>query len=248
MHRFFVEKDSIIDNKIEIRGTDLKHIKDVLRLKPKDGLEVSSEGIIYTCEIEDLSNEKIILNILDSFKGKNEAPISINLFQSLAKGSKMDLILQKCTEIGVKEFYPVMTHRTIVKINNDKKEDKKVQRWRNIVDEAAKQSKRDILPMVHPVITFNEMIELLRGKTHIIVPYEDERANGIKDCLKTIKGHEINLIIGPEGGFEPSEIEVLKSIGAYIVTLGPRILRTETAGMVAATIILYELGDLGVIQ
>jgi len=247
MHRFFVEKEQIMDNKIEITGTDLKHIKDVLRLKTKEKLEVSSEEITYICEIEELSKDSIILDILDSFEGKNEAPININLFQSLAKGSKMDLILQKCTEIGVKNFHPITTHRTIVKVNNGKKEDKKLDRWNNIVDEAAKQSKRDILPMVEDVISFKQMLELLKDEKDIIVPYEEEKSNGIKYSLKQIKTNNINLVIGPEGGFEPSEIEALKSIGAKIVTLGPRILRTETAGIVAATIILYELGDLGVI-
>ncbi len=159
----------------------------------------------------------------------------------------MDEIIQKGTEVGIKEFYPVATHRSIVKIKDIKKEESKVERWNSIADEAAKQSKRDFLPKVQNVISFDEMIILLKDEKNIIVPYEDEKANAIKSKLQAIDDGNIHIIIGPEGGFEPYEIEKLKSIGAEIVTLGPRILRTETAGIVAATIVLYELGDLGVI-
>ncbi len=247
MHRFFVREEQILDDTIEIIGTDVKHIKDVLRLKPKEKIEIASEGTTYTCEIESLIKDKVITRIIDKNKGVNESPIHIILYQGLAKGSKMDLIIQKCTEVGVKEFYPVATHRSVVKIKDIKKEQSKVERWNSIADEAAKQSKRDILPKVQNIISFDEMVELLKEEDTIIVPYEDEKNEAIKEKLRGNKSKKIHLIIGPEGGFEPDEIEKLKSIGAEIVTLGPRILRTETAGIVAATIILYELGDLGVI-
>ena len=247
MHRFFVDKEQIFNDIIEIIGTDVKHIKDVLRLKPKEKIEIASEGITYTCEIESLLKDKVITRIIDKTKGTSESPVDIILYQGLAKGSKMDLIIQKCTEIGVKEFYPVATHRSVVKIKDIKKEQSKVERWNSIADEAAKQSKRDIPPRVQNIISFDEMINLLKDKDNILVPYEEEKRNTIKEKLDEIMGKQIHLIIGPEGGFEPIEIERLKSIGANIVTLGPRILRTETAGIVASTIILYELGDLGVI-
>lgn len=247
MHRFFVDKEQVIDDIIEIIGTDVKHIKDVLRIKSKEKIEIASDGIIYTCELESLLKDKIITRIIDKVKGVNEPPIDIILYQGLAKGSKMDLIIQKCIEVGVKEFYPVATHRSVVKIKDIKKEQSKVERWNSIADEAAKQSKRDIPPRVQNIISFDEMINLLKDKDNILVPYEEEKRNTIKEKLDEIMGKQIHLIIGPEGGFEPIEIERLKSIGANIVTLGPRILRTETAGIVASTIILYELGDLGVI-
>lgn len=247
MHRFFVDKEQIIDDKIEIIGTDVKHIKDVLRLRVDEEIEIASEGFTYNGKIELLEKNKITVDIIDKIKGANEASIDIILYQGLAKGSKMDVIIQKGTEVGIKAFYPLETNRSIVKINDIKKEQSKVERWSSIADGAAKQSKRDIIPKVENIISFNEMINLLKNEDNIIVPYEDEKANTIKKDLQTIKGEKIHLIIGPEGGFEPSEIESLKSIGANIVTLGPRILRTETAGLVAATIILYELGDLGVI-
>lgn len=247
MHRFFVEKEQIKDSTIEIVGSDVKHIKDVIRLRIEEEIEISSNGITYSCEIQSISKDKIIAKIIDKKKGTNESPIELILYQGLAKGSKMDEIIQKGTEVGIKEFYPVATHRSIVKIKDIKKEESKVERWNSIADEAAKQSKRDFLPKVQNVISFDEMIILLKDEKNIIVPYEDEKANGIKSKLQAIDDGNIHIIIGPEGGFEPYEIEKLKSIGAEIVTLGPRILRTETAGVVAATIVLYELGDLGVI-
>lgn len=247
MHRFFVDKDQIEDNEIEILGSDVKHIRDVLRLKVDEEVEVSSDGLTYIARIKSLEKSKVVLDIIDKYKGSNESPINIILYQGLAKGNKMDIIFQKGTEVGVKSFYPLATKRSIVKINNIKKEQAKVGRWNTIVDGAAKQSKRDIVPRVENVISFNEMIDLLRDEKNIIVPYENENSNGIKEDLQKIQGEDIHLIIGPEGGFDPEEIDKLKDIGARIVTLGPRILRTETAGLVASSIILYELGDLGVI-
>lgn len=247
MNRFFVDKNQINNDIIEIEGTDVRHIKDVLRLKPKEKIEICSHGITYTCEIESILKDRIINKVIYRTQGKSEAPIDIILYQGLAKGSKMDLIIQKCTEIGVKEFFPLASYRSVVKINDIKREQSKVARWNTISDEAAKQSKRDILPKVQNIISFDEMIESLKEEKCIIVPYEDERDTNIKNALKEVKNNRINLIIGPEGGFEPMEIDKLKAIGAQIVTLGPRILRTETAGIVASTIILYELGDIGVI-
>ncbi|MBU5427125.1 16S rRNA (uracil(1498)-N(3))-methyltransferase [Tissierella pigra] len=247
MHRFFVEKEQIQNDTIEIIGTDIKHIKDVLRIKASEKIEIASEGMTYICEIEYMDKSKVISKIIDKNQGSNESNINITLYQGLAKGSKMDLIIQKCTEIGVKEFYPLASHRSVVKIKDIKKEQSKVERWNTIADEAAKQSKRDILPIVKEILTFDEMILLLKDKENILVPYEDEKQETIRKALKSMEGNDIHLIIGPEGGFEPDEIQRLKEIGAKIVTLGPRILRTETAGIVSATITLYELGDLGVV-
>lgn len=246
MHRFFANKDQLMENEILITGKDVKHIKDVLRLNPKDKIEVAIEGYIYICEIISLKKDKILTGIIEKYKGSNESPIHIVLYQGLAKGNKMDTIIQKCTEIGVKDFYPVALKRSVVKINDIKREQNKVERWNTIAEEAAKQSKRDILPKVNKILSFPEMIEVLKGEKNIVVPYEEEKNNFIKGNLK-LDGNKIHLIIGPEGGFEAEEIEALKAIGANIVTLGPRILRTETAGAVAATILLYEFGDLGVI-
>lgn len=247
MHRFFVGQDQIFNDIIEIYGKDVKHIKDVLRIKEGEEIEVSSHGITYICQIISFEKNKVNTQILEKTVGQNEAPIDIVLYQGLAKGSKMDLIFQKCTELGVKKFYPLATRRSVVKIKDIKKEETKVERWNAIVDEAAKQSKRDMLPMVESILTLDDMIEQLKDEDNIIVAYENEERLTIKDIKDDLTGEKIHIIIGPEGGFDPEEIEGLKSIGAKIVSLGPRILRTETAGIVASTIFLYELGDLGVI-
>lgn len=244
MHRFFVEKEQIDNQSIEIIGTDVKHIKDVIRLKEGEKVEVVSDGEIYISQIESLSKKKINLKVIDKYMGENEPKTHIVLYQGLAKGSKMDLIIQKCTELGVSSFYPLETHRSVVKIKDDKKGKSKVDRWNQIADEAAKQSKRDILPKIENIIDFSSMIELLKGEENIVVPYEDEEGRSIGEAMKDIKPGKVHLIIGPEGGFEESEIERLREIGANIVTLGKRILRTETAGIVAATVILYAGGDL----
>ncbi len=248
MYRFFVEKNQISDKEIEILDSDVKHIRDVLRLRLNDEIEVSCDGYTYVTKIKSLEKNQILLDIIKKYKGSNEPPINIILYQALAKGNKMDIIFQKGTEIGISKFYPVGTNRSIVKISNAKKEKTRINRWSTIVDGAAKQSKRDMVPKVENIISFKEMILLLKDKENILVPYENEDSNGIKKDLEKLKGKEIHLIIGPEGGFDPKEIEDLKEIGAKIVTLGPRILRTETAGLVASSIILYELGDLGVIR
>ena len=247
MHKFFVEKNQIDHMNINITGKDLIHIKNVLRLKPMDKIEVSCDGNNYLSEIVEITKESVKTKIINSSVGDRESSIEITLFQGLAKGSKMDLIIQKCVEIGVKDFYAIETDRAVVKINDKKKEKSKLQRWQTIAEEAAKQSKRDYIPKVKGIISFQEMLDILDEENNIIVPYENEDNLSIKDGLKSVKGNKVNLIIGPEGGFEDDEIKSLETIGASIVTLGPRILRTETAGFVASTIILYELGDLGVI-
>lgn len=249
MHRFFVSKDYVQDGNIIIKDKDFNHIKNVLRMDKGEKLEISSEGIIYLGEIESILDDSIVVNVLES-KSSSEEDIEITLFQGLAKGSKMDLIIQKGTEIGVKDFYAVSTHRTIVKINDEKKEKNRLKRWNSIAEEAAKQSKRAYIPEVKDIINFKNMIKLLSEEGCTIVPYEDEKNISIGEVLKQIKDRnekKINLIIGPEGGFEKGEIEAIKEIGGEVVSLGSKILRTETAGFVASTIILYELSGLGVI-
>ncbi|NLV76009.1 MAG: 16S rRNA (uracil(1498)-N(3))-methyltransferase [Tissierellia bacterium] len=248
MHRFFVGEEQIYEEIIEILGQDTKHIKDVLRLKVGDTIEISSSNGIYRCNIIEIYDNKIVTKIVESFQGKNEPPIHIALYQAIAKGDKMDYIIQKNTEIGVKEIYPIITNRTIVKIKDKKKEQSKLNRWRMIAEEAAKQSKRDCIPDVLDIMDFKQMLNNLKDEKNILVPYEMEKKGCLKSILGNIEGNKINIIIGPEGGFEEKEIQLLKSIGGQSVTLGPRILRTETAGLVVSTIILYELGDIGVIR
>lgn len=248
MHRFFVEQENISENTVEIDGEDVKHIVNVLRIEAGEEVEICDKnGTDYKCKIIETSKENVICEILERYKSKGESEIEITLFQGLPKSTKMELIVQKSTELGVKKIVPLVTARSIVKINDRKKEDKKIERWSKIAAEAAKQSKRGIIPEISPIMTFNEMLESLGDEDMVIVPYESEENLGIKTILKDCKNKKVNIIIGPEGGFAEVEIESLKEINSHIVTLGPRILRTETAGFTTTAIVLYELGDLGVI-
>lgn len=244
MSRFFVDEKNIFDDIIAIEGGDVKHIKDVIRLKEGDKVEISSQGVLYICEIYIIEKKKIITKILHKELGKHEPPVSIILYQGLPKSNKMDFIVQKATEIGVKEIYPIETKRSIVKIKNKKKEKNKTNRWNKISEEAAKQSKRDYIPKINPILSFKEMVSLLKEEENILVPYENEKSKTMKGALKDISNKKIHVIIGPEGGFEEEEIKRLEGIGSKIISLGPRILRTETAGLVTLSILLYELGDI----
>lgn len=247
MHRFFINQDQIKDNTIKIIDKDLKHIKDVLRLNVGDKIELISNGHVYIGEIGEINSKYIEVNIRKNFPGKNEANIDIILYQAIAKGDKMDYIIQKSVELGVKEIHPVDTHRTVVKFRDEKKKKKRLNRWQSISEEAAKQSKRDIIPKVNPIINFEEMIGLLEKEENIIVAYEGEENLSLKNVLEK-EMDKVHVIIGPEGGFEDFEIEALKNINGKTVSLGPRILRTETAGIVVSSVILYEFGNLEMIK
>lgn len=246
MHRFYVNKEDILDGKIIINNEDVKHIRNVLRLNKDDILVIcDGENTDYKVKITNINKNEIITEILDIEKTKTESNLNISLYQGLPKSNKMDLIIQKATELGVKEIIPVLTSRTVVKINDKKKESKKIERWQKIATEASKQCRRGIVPKIKDVITFDEMILNIKNEDNIIVPYENEKNKTLKNTLQNIKGNKINIIIGPEGGFDIEEVDILSDINASIVTLGPRILRTETAGLTAIAITMYELGDLG---
>ncbi|NMA85898.1 MAG: 16S rRNA (uracil(1498)-N(3))-methyltransferase [Tissierellia bacterium] len=248
MHRFFVDIDQLEDNEIKIIGKDVKHIKDVLRLREGENIEIVSHGNTYISQILSLNSDSIITNIIESFPGENEPMVDIILYQGIPKGDKMEYIIQKNVELGIKEIYPIVMNRTVVKFKDKKKEINRINRWQSISDEASKQSKRDILPKINDIISFKEMLEILKDKENIIVPYEEEKTLNLKDILKDNEAKEVHLIIGPEGGFEEDEIEALKEINGQIISLGPRILRTETAGLVVSSIVLYEFGSLEMIK
>lgn len=248
MHRFFVTEEQIDDEIVAINGQDAKHIRDVIRLKSGDQVEIVTENNVLKCLLEEVSRERVLARIMSKMEKLNEPPIKISLFQGLPKSVKMETILQKCTEVGVSEFYPVATERSVVKIKDVTKEAKKLDRWRSIIEEAAKQSRRDNIPKLGKIISFKEMLRFLEGK-NVLVPYELEEEKTLRAFVEAVRGiDEVCIVIGPEGGFDLDEIQLLKNIGACSVTLGRRILRTETAGMVVASILLYELGDLGVIR
>lgn len=246
MHRFFVSREQINleQNTINIVGDDVRHIKDVLRITLEEKIEIVCDNVVYVCMITVLGKNIIETEILEIHKGKNEPELHINLYQGIAKGQKMDFIIQKATEIGVKEFYPIISDRTVVRISDMKKENKKVDRWNKIALEAAKQCKRDVIPVIHNIMTLQEALKILENEHNIIVPYENEENIHIGDIIRDLTTGKINIIIGPEGGFETEEIEKLQGIKSKIISLGPRILRTETAGIVAMSILMYELGDI----
>ena len=247
MHKFFVPKHNIVDNIATIDGEDVKHIYKVLRLKVKEKVSINNcEGKEYLGEINYIDKSSVTVNLLEESSINNESPIEVYLFQGMPKSTKMDLIVQKNTELGVKAITPVITNR--VEVKTELKEFKKVDRWNRIALEAAKQSKRSLIPEINVPIEFQKLLEELKNMDLVVVPYENEEGYGIKKLVENIEKEKIKkvaIVIGPEGGFEESEISKLKEIGARIVTLGPRILRTETAGFTCLSLIMYELGDLG---
>ncbi len=245
MYRFFMTGHTTIDEYINIEGTDVNHIKNVLRLNVGDKITVSDgEGKEYICSIYEMQEDVIINKIEDIVGTNSELGINIVLFQGYPKSDKMELIVQKVVELGVTEIVPVITKRTIVKLD-DKKASKKIDRFNSIAMAAAKQSKRGIVPTVKSVMTYKEAIKYASTLDMNIIPYEDER--GIKHSKQVIKDikskNSLGIFIGPEGGFADEEVEQAKKIGAIPITLGHRILRTETAGLAVMSIIMFELEE-----
>lgn len=247
MDRFFVDKNNIdLENgTCIIEGEDVKHISKVLRCKVGEKLEIcDKDNSEYVCEITDINKNQVDLNILQKNEIKRESDLKVKLYQGLPKSTKMEFILQKLTEVGVDEIILVSTKRSVVKVD-DKKEGKKLERWERIIYEAAKQSKRGKIPTLRGVLSFDEALEDMKNNDMNICPYENEKTVSIKSAIRGADIDNIGIFIGPEGGFEEEEIETLQEIDSKVVSLGPRILRTETASVVASSIVLYELSDLG---
>lgn len=247
MDRFFTPKNNINleQNTCIIEGEDVKHISRVLRSRENDKLEVCDmDNNEYICEIREINKDNILLDIIEKVNIKRESNLKVKLYQGMPKGTKMELILQKLTEIGVDEIVLVQAKRSVTKIDN-KKEDKKIERWERIIYEAAKQSKRGKIPKLTGVLTFKEALADMQNNDLNICPYENERTISIKEAIKDSSANTIGIFVGPEGGFEEEEVEKIQEIDGKVVSLGPRILRTETASVVASSIVLYELSDLG---
>lgn len=245
MQRFFVEPYQIQekDNKIIITGNDVNHIKNVLRMKNGEEIWVSdSNNHEYHCRIDGIEAEKIDLHILYMQEADYELPGKIYLFQGLPKGDKMELIIQKAVELGVHEIIPVEMKRCVVRLD-EKKAQKKRERWQQIAESAAKQSKRMLIPQIHPVINYSQAIAYAKEMDICLLPYE--MAKGMKETKQIISkiqpGKTIGVFIGPEGGFEEKEVEEALEIGAKTITLGRRILRTETAGLTILSILMFHL-------
>jgi len=242
MHRFFADKSQFANGVVEILGDDVKHISKVLRLKEGDQISVcDKEKTDYLCCITFISKDRVTAEIMNTQANGNESNIEVVLYQGLPKGDKMDLIIQKSVELGAVKIVPVVMKRTVMKLNNP---DAKIQRWQRIADEASKQCMRGVLSEVGVPVTFEEMLNLLEENALNILPYENETSTKLKAVLekgKTCK--RINIIIGPEGGFDEEEISAATQNGINTVTLGPRIMRCETAPLAAISAVMYELGD-----
>jgi len=244
MFRYFCTDDNIKNNKVTVEGGDAKHLKTILRAQPGDKISVVTESKEYIAEIESINKEDLICTLVEETVTNNETKINITLCQGIPKQTKMETIIQQNVELGVKRFIPLITERTVVKLNEKNREQKKLDRWQKIAKESAKQSKRNIIPEVNDIMTVKELIEKLKTEdAMVIVPYELEDVKLLKDVLQEPK-QNYYIIIGPEGGFDINEIEMLQEIGAHIVTLGKRILRTETAGVVTSAIIIYACNEM----
>ena len=244
MSKFFVKSNQISDNRVIIDNEDVNHIKNVLRKKIDDEILICDyqEKINYKCKIKEFLKKEIVCEILSKIESESESNVKIDIFQGLPKSDKMELIIQKGTELGVNSFIPVAFKRSVVKIN-DKDASKKIQRWEKIAEVAAKQSGRDIIPLVKNIENVKNICKLFENYDIVLVAYENENKNSLKDILKNVKNKNINIavVIGPEGGIDESEIELFEKYGAKIVTLGKRILRTETVCLAMTAIINYEL-------
>ena len=251
MPKFFVKSNQIKEDKIVITGEDVNHIKNVLRLNIDDDLQICDidTAINYTCGICKINNDKIECNIFNKIDSEAESNIHINVFQGIPKSDKMELIIQKCVELGVNEITPVEMKRCVAKIE-DKAKNKKIERWQKISEVAAKQCGRDRVPKINNVINIKNICNLVCEYDIVLLAYENEEENTLKNELIklkeiTNKSLKTAIIIGPEGGLDKEEVDFLKANGAKSVTLGKRILRTETVAFVLSSILMYELGDLG---
>lgn len=244
MYHFFVEEEQVNGENAYISGSDVNHIVNVLRMKIGEELLISVKGDWdYLCKIEEIENDRVNLKLLESME-QRELPIKLTLLQGIPKSDKLEMIIQKAIELGVSEIIPVKTNRVVVRID-EKKTQAKVNRWNAIAESAAKQSKRSIIPKVLKPQTIDNALEIVKDYGVKLLPYEN--ADGIKktkDILNSLDGkNNIAVFIGPEGGFEEAEVKKSTDSGFEVITLGKRILRTETAGLALLSNIMIRLEE-----
>ena len=243
MHHFFVTPQQISGDKIRIEGGDVNHMKNVLRMKLHEKAEISDgESRTYLCEVEAYEEDVAVLHILEDMEADTEPASKLYLFQGLPKSDKMELIVQKAVELGVYQVIPVAMKRSVVRLD-DKKAAKKADRWNSIAESAAKQAGRSRIPEVTMPLSYNEALKMAEELDVTLLPYE--LAGGMevtREVIRQIKsGQSVGIFIGPEGGFEPEEVDAAVSMGAKVITLGRRILRTETAGLATLAVLMFEL-------
>ena len=246
MPKFFTARENIKDTTLIIDSEDANHLKKVLRINVGDKITVcDGAGIDYTVRVSEIGKNEIECDIIDRQKSDTEPNINITLYQGLPKAAKMDYIIQKNTELGISKIVPAKLARCVVKLENKAAEDKKCERWQKIAIASAKQSGRGIVPVIDNPMTVDEIIEDVKDYDLVFVPYECEDQSRLKTIVESVPdAKDIAFIIGPEGGFDISEIEKLKAAGIKTVTLGKRILRTETAAEAVVSMLMYAYNEI----
>lgn len=243
MFHFFVSPENITADEVTIVGSDVNHIKNVLRMKTGEKFVANDgNGASYCCAVREIYDDRIVADIEDGQLMSNELPVKLVLFQGLPKGDKMELIIQKAVELGVSEIYPVEMSRCVVKLDDKKKKSKTV-RWQSISESAAKQSGRTVIPEIHEPLPYAQALKAAESFDLLLVPYECADSMAVlKEKISQVRENmTIGIFIGPEGGYEEKEIEKAKEAGGKIVSLGKRILRTETASIAALAICMFNI-------
>lgn len=250
MSKFFVKENQIKNNIVKIIGQDVNHIRNVLRLNLEDQIKICNEDTSenYNCSIKQIEKDEIICEIKEKVASQVESNVEITIFQGLPKADKMELIIQKSTELGASKFVPVALNRCIVKLSG-KDAQKKIERWQKISEVAAKQCGRDLIPKIENIENIEEVKKQIPDFDLFFVAYEQEKNVYLKQVLQEVDKNKekikIAFLIGPEGGLEEKEVEQMKNAGAKVISLGNRILRTETVALSVTSIIMYELENFG---
>lgn len=245
MNHFFTEPGNVADGRIFISGSDVNHIKNVLRMKPEEELMISDgTGKDYLCRISDISENEIVCGIISEDVSRSEPSVKFFLFQGLPKADKMEMIIQKSVELGVYEIIPVETSRSVVKYD-DKKKKNRQERWQKIAEGAAKQSGRGIIPEVVSVMNFREALKKAEGLDIVLIPYENFKdMKTTREVISRIRpGMSVGMFIGPEGGFATEEVDRAVESGAERISLGSRILRTETAPLMLLSVLMFSVEE-----
>lgn len=244
MYRFYVSADQLAEKEVFISGGDVNHIKNVLRLEVGDWIVAcDGNGTDYVSRIQSICSDEVVASIEKVQPTGTELPVRITLFQGMPKKDKLELIIQKAVELGACEIVPVMTKRTVVKLSEEKKINKRLERWQSIAYAAAKQCDRGIIPTVHKPVSYEEALVMADQLDYNVIPYELQ--TGMEEARKIVdqacKQRSLGIFIGPEGGFEPEEVERAMTRNIHPMTLGKRILRTETAGMALLSILMFQM-------
>ncbi|MBQ9910257.1 MAG: 16S rRNA (uracil(1498)-N(3))-methyltransferase [Lachnospiraceae bacterium] len=243
MVRLFAKEENRTKGRFVIEGSDYNHVRNVLRMRQGDAIQVSTEGErVYNCEIADFQDGALLLDILSEEDARTELKAEIWLFQGIPKGDKFETILQKAVELGASAVVPVLMKRCVAK-PDPKKAEARLKRYASISEAAAKQSKRAVIPQAGPYMTMREAVDFCKGFDRVFIPYENaSNMKQTKEWLSEVReGERIAVFIGPEGGFEEAEVRDVEAIGGRAITLGRRILRTETAGPALLSVLMFGL-------